>query len=105
MQETGKEIVSNKSIYSRLVWEVFFLENVAYIKLVTSFLVAIYIANLLKCSGWSLKKESNVFSIKKDIAESNPNSTYIFEPSLINDHYPKGPSDFASVCLHECEWI
>ena len=36
-----------------------------------------------------------------DMAETQPNSTDIFEDNLLNTYYPKRPNHLESVCLYD----
>ena len=110
MQETWEEIASNKGIYSRL-----FSFGVRSLRSrecglyeASDVLLGDHLFGKSVEVQWvnvnqpeKRKRRIKKYSQLKDIAESNPNSTYIFEPSLIDDHYPNRPSELESVCLHE----
>ena len=110
MQETWEAIASDKDLYSSLFsFGVKFLRSrecglyeASDILLGDHLLgksVDVHWVNVNQPS--KRKRRVKSYSALQDMAKSNPNSTYIFEPNVIDDHYPNRPENLESVCLHE----
>ena len=107
MQEAWEAIASDKDLYSSL-----FSLGVKFLR---SRECGLYEASDILLKDHLLSKSVDVhwvnvnqpskrkchYSALQDMAKSNPNSTYIFEPNIIDDHYPNIPENLESVCLHE----
>ena len=110
MQETWEAIASEKSIFSRL-----FSFGVRSLRSrecglyeASDILLGDHLFSKSIGIQWvnvnqpeNRKRRLKKYSQLQSMAESNPDSTYIFEPNLIDNHYPNRPKELENVCLHE----
>ena len=107
MQEVWQEVGSNKSIYSRLwslVFEVCVHVSVASTKHVISSWVITFVRNRWPLNAmWSHKRKWRLInhSRLRELQDSDPESSNIFESNLVDDYYPRRCRQLEDVCLYD----
>ena len=110
MQEVWQEVGSNKSMYSRL-WsvgiEVCIHVSVASMKHLISSLVITFVEKSVVTkwidATWSHKRKRRLINHSKlrELQDSDPESSNIFESNLVDDYYPRRCRQLEDVCLYD----